>query len=209
MLLPELQRHFDGRWSDVRALDSACNEGWFAFEVAKLGAKAVVGFDAREVNIRKAQLVQSQLGIERVSFHVDNIFDVSPERYGTFELVLCLGLMYHLEDPMGALRRLRSVTREVVVIDTEVARAGAPIEIERGPKVGVVATSDAFAVVAEPEFQWNPLNSVTGISFVPNLPALKTMLKHAGFRDVTLAPPGPGAESRYASGDRVILVARV
>lgn len=209
MILPELKRRFDGRWSAIRALDSACNEGWFAFEVAKLGAKEIVGFDAREVNIRKAQLVQAQIGAENISFHVDDIFNVSPERYGEFELVLCLGLMYHLENPMGALRRLRAVTREMLVIDTEVARAGSTVDIERGPVVGVVTTDELFAVVAEPEFKWNPLNSVTGISFVPNLNALKRMLLHAGFGDVTIVPPPPGSEERYATGDRVILLARV
>lgn len=209
MILPELKRTFDGRWGNIRALDSACNEGWFAFEVAKLGAKEVVGFDARDINVRKAELVQVQTDAANVSFQVDNIFAVTPERYGTFELVLCLGLMYHLEDPMGALRRLRSVTREVCVIDTEVARPGSPIAVERGPKDGVVTTNDAIAVIAEPEFQWNPLNSVTGISLVPNLAALKTMLRHAGFRDVTAADPFAGCAGRYADGDRVILFARV
>jgi tRNA (mo5U34)-methyltransferase len=209
MLLPELRRRFDGRWGDVRVLDSACNEGWFAFEVAKLGAREVVGFDAREANIDKARLVKAQLEVDAVSFRVDDIFNVSPDRYGTFDLVLCLGLMYHLEDPMGALRRLRSVATGALVIDTEVARAGTTIEVERGPNVGVVATPDAFAVIAEPQFRWNPLNSVTGLSFVPNLSALTTMLRHAGFSDVALVAPGPDAESRYASGDRVIVVAHV
>jgi tRNA (mo5U34)-methyltransferase len=208
MVLPELKRTFDGRWGDVRALDCACNEGWFSFEVAKLGARAVLGFDARQVNVQKAQLVQAQTGTANVSFQVDNIFDVTPERHGMFDLVLCLGLMYHLEDPMGALRRLRAVTREICVIDTEVARAGV-IEIERGPKVGVVAAEEAIAVIAEPEFKWNPLNSITGISLVPNLAALKVMLHHAGFRDITLAEAPRDSADRYVTGDRVILFARV
>jgi len=208
MVLPELKRTFDGRWGDVRALDCACNEGWFSFEVAKLGARSVLGFDARQVNIQKAQLVQSQTGTPNVSFQVENIFDVTPERHGMFDLVLCLGLMYHLEDPMGALRRLRAVTREICVIDTEVARSGV-IEIERGPNVGVVAAEEAIAVIAEPEFKWNPLNSVTGISLVPNLAALKVMLLHAGFRDITLAEAPRESADRYVSGDRVILFARV
>jgi tRNA (mo5U34)-methyltransferase len=209
MILPELKRIYGGRWNTVRALDSACNEGWFAFELTKLGAKDVVGFDAREANVGKAQLVQSQTGVHNVSFHVDDIFNVSPERYGMFDLVMCLGLMYHLEDPMGALRRLRTVTRGVCVIDTEVARAGSTVDIERGPNVGVVTTSELFAVVAEPEFTWNPLSSVTGISFVPNLSALKMMLCHAGFRDITVLSPKNDSESRYVRGDRVILIAQV
>lgn len=207
MILPELQRKFQGRWASTRVLDTACNEGWFSFEVAKLGAKEVVGFDAREVNIRKAELVQAQAGASNVTFHVDNIFNVSPERYGTYDLVMCLGLMYHLEDPMGALRRLRSVATDFCVIETEVARAGVSIAIERGPNVGVVDTKEVIAVIAEPEFKWNPLQSVTGIVLVPNLAALKVMLQHAGFRDIRVAEPFAGCASRYAEMDRVILFA--
>jgi SAM-dependent methyltransferase len=209
MILPELQRRFQGRWGAIRVLDAACNEGWFSFEVAKLGAKEVVGFDAREMNIRKAELVQAQTDANNVSFQVDNIFDISPGRYGTFDLVMCLGLMYHLEDPMGALRRLRSVASEFCVIDTEVARAGVSIAIDRGPNAGVVNTAEAVAVIAEPEFKWNPVQSVTGIVLVPNLAALKTMLQHAGFREIRVAEPFPGCESRYADLDRVILFAHV
>ena len=209
MILPELERTFDGRWGTIRALDAACNEGWFGFEVAKLGARAVIGFDARRENVRKANIVRAQTDARNVSVRVDSIFDISPSRYGTFELVLCLGLLYHLEDPMGALRRLRSVSTGLCVIDTEVARPGPPISVERGPQDGVVTTDEAIAVIAEPHFQRNPLASITGISFVPNLPALKAMLRHAGFRDVVVADPFPGAASRYAEGDRVILFARV
>jgi tRNA (mo5U34)-methyltransferase len=207
MILPELERTFKDRWARTRVLDSACNEGWFSFEVAKLGAKEVIGFDAREENIRKAELVQAQTGADSVTFAVDNIFDVTPERYGMFDLVLCLGLMYHLEDPMGALRRLRSVASEFCVIETEVARAGVSIAIERGPNVGVVDTPEAIAVIAEPEFKWNPLQSVTGIVLVPNLAALKVMMTHAGFRNIRVAEPFPGCASRYADMDRVILFA--
>jgi tRNA (mo5U34)-methyltransferase len=209
MILPELQKTFQGRWDKTRVLDSACNEGWFSFEVAKLGAREVVGFDAREENIRKAELVQVQTGASRVAFHVDNIFDVNPERYGTYDLVMCLGLMYHLEDPMGALRRLRSVATEFCVIETEVARAGVSIAIERGPNVGVVDTKEVIAVIAEPEFKWNPLQSVTGIVLVPNLAALTVMLQHAGFRNIRVAEPFPGCASRYADKDRVIIFATV
>jgi tRNA (mo5U34)-methyltransferase len=160
MIVPELERTFQGRWGAIRALDAACNEGWFAFEVAKLGAREVVGLDARGINVRKAEIVQAQTGASNVSFQVDNIFNVSPARYGIFELVLSLGLIYHLEDPMGALRRLRSVAGELCVIDTEVARAGSSISVERGPKAGLVTTEKAIAVLAEPEFKWNPLASV-------------------------------------------------
>jgi SAM-dependent methyltransferase len=209
MMFPEIDRTFAGRWAGVTCLDAACNEGYFAFEIAKRGAKQVVGFDARDINIRKAGFVRAQLGVRNTSFRIDDVFKIMPERYGTFDLTLCLGLMYHLEDPMGALRRLRSVTRELCVIDTEVLRPGSHAAIDRGPKDGIIETDDVVGVIAEPEWQWNPLSSVTGISLVPNKEALLTMLKHAGFREVTQAQPYDGCADRYANFDRVILFARV
>ena len=38
---------------------------------------------------------------------------------GAFDVVLYLGVLYHVQEPLTALRRLRAVTREVAVIETE------------------------------------------------------------------------------------------
>jgi hypothetical protein len=109
---------------------------------------------------------------------------------------------------MGALRRLRELTRELCVIETEVARVDT-VTVDRGPVDGLMTTPDFLAIVAEPYFEWHPLASVTGISMVPSLSALTTMLKYAGFRDVTQAEPTPGAVERYKNFDRVVVFARV
>jgi tRNA (mo5U34)-methyltransferase len=209
MMFPEIDRTFAGRWADMTCLDAACNEGFFGYEIAKRGAKSVVGFDARDVNIKKAEFVRETLGVRNISFRVDDVFKIDPANYGTFDLTLCLGLLYHLEDPMGALRRLRSVTRELCVIDTEVARANSSATVERGPVDGLVETDQVVAVIAEPEAMWNPLSSVTGVSLVPSKSALLAMLKHAGFGEITQAQPTDGCNERYRNFDRIILFARV
>jgi tRNA (mo5U34)-methyltransferase len=208
MIQPELERTFAGRWDRTRALDIACNEGWFAFEVAKLGAAETIGFDARDINIRKAHFVQAQLETPRLTFRTQNLFDVDARREGPFDLVLCLGLIYHLEDPMGAVRKLRSLTRELCVIETEVARP-ANITIDRGPGDGLLTTEDAFVFMPEPEYQWNPLSSVTGAAIVPTLSALKSMLTLVGFKEIAQAAPPDGSAERYSAGDRVVLFARL
>ena len=215
MIFPRLEAMFAGRWRDIRCLDVACNEGFFAFELARRGAGQVVAFDARELNIRKAAFVRAQLGLTNVELRVDDLYSMTRERYGEFDITLCLGLLYHIEDVMGALRRLRAVTRGVLVIDTEVVRPGSRAIIDRGPAEGVVETEDVLAVVAEAGWQWNPLASVTGLSIVPNLSALRTMLQHAGFADVEVVPPPSGEVAgggcqvapRYRDGERVIIFA--
>jgi hypothetical protein len=209
MIYPQLDETFAGRWDMVTCLDAACNEGHFGFEVAGRGAQAVVGFDARQINIQKAEFVRARLAINNISFRVDDLFNVRPETYGTFDLTLCLGLLYHLEDPMGALRLLRSLTRELCVIDTQVLRASSSVSVDRGPREELVETNDVVAVLEEREWQWNPLASVTGISLVPNKSALVAMLRHAGFSEIRQIMPYSGAYERYANFDRVIMFARV
>src|SRR4029079_2596520 len=50
-----------------------------------------------------------------------DVLDLSPAAVGgPFDLVLFLGILYHLEDPLRALRRLRSVVGGLAVIETEV-----------------------------------------------------------------------------------------
>jgi len=41
---------------------------------------------------------------------------------GTFDIVLYLGVLYHMPEPLTALRRVRAVTRDVAVIETVAVR---------------------------------------------------------------------------------------
>ena len=41
----------------------------------------------------------------------DNVYRISAEHYGTSDIVLFLGLLYHMPDPLEALRIVRSVCR--------------------------------------------------------------------------------------------------
>ncbi len=96
----------------------------------------------------------------------------------------------------------------MLVIETEVARP-ATITIDRGPVEGLVTTEHVLAVVPEPQFTWNPLASVTGLSIIPSLASLRYMLELAGYRDITMVEPVAQGADRYATGDRVVLMARV
>jgi tRNA (mo5U34)-methyltransferase len=58
---------------------------------------------------------------------VADFLEVGPDEIGTFDVVLFLRVLYHLEDPLGALRHLRSLTRSTLIIETAaVAMPGDP-----------------------------------------------------------------------------------
>ncbi len=82
----------------LRVLDLGCLEGLYSVELARRGAR-VVGIEGREANIAKARFAQEALGLEGVEFVRDDVRNLSPEKYGSFDVVLCLGLLYHLDAP--------------------------------------------------------------------------------------------------------------
>ncbi len=209
MVFSWLDERYRDRWREMTCLDVACNEGYFGLEVSQRGAKAVVGFDARPGNVEKADFIRRHYGQDNISFYVEDISNLTPERFGTFDLTLCLGLLYHLENPMDALRRVRAVTRELCVIDTQVLRPSSPVTTAWITEDHLRETEDVIGIIEEPDAVWNPAASTTGISLVVNRSALLTMLRYAGFREVEQAPPFPGCFQPYATFDRIILFAKV
>jgi SAM-dependent methyltransferase len=116
-ILPDLTRGMDPR----TALDVGCGFGYFSAFMSEQGF-AVQAIDVRPENITEAKARYSNIG-----FAVRNIEDASVTDLGTFDLVLCLGLLYHLENPFRAVRNLFALTRKVCIIETMVAPFSAPI----------------------------------------------------------------------------------
>jgi SAM-dependent methyltransferase len=112
--------HLNGGFAGNRVLDIGCLEGYFSLECALHGAD-VVGIDAKEINLKKCEFVKSVLGVPNVSFMLGDAMDVTRERYGGFDAVLALGLLYHLDDPVSFLSRAAEVCDGFLVLDTLVA----------------------------------------------------------------------------------------
>ena len=112
---------------DATAIDLACSEGWFAHRLLEWGARQVVGIDVRPENIRRAELVRDHLGLDRrrLRFKTADVMKLRARQ--PFTVVLCLGLIYHLENPIGALRIARSLTRGVCIVESQLTEQTEPI----------------------------------------------------------------------------------
>lgn len=108
---------------NLRILDLACLEGAFSIELAMRGA-TVVGVDGREANIVKATFAKQVLSLSNVEFVRDDVRNVNEETYGRFDVVLCLGILYHLDTPdlFQLVEKVASVTDRAVIIDTQLSR---------------------------------------------------------------------------------------
>lgn len=200
---------------DARAADLACNEGWFSQRLLDLGAAEVLGLDIRDVLVRRAALVRDHLGIsaERLRFAEGDVLDATPAQHGTFDVVLVLGLVYHMEDPVGAVRRAFDLTRPggLVVVESQLTRNDDEVEYGWGVAGAYERTRGNFAVRFEHDQADNPLASSGGvISLVPSRTALALMLEAAGFTEIAFcaASAERGHDAQYVDGDRAVVTGR-
>ena len=99
------------------ALDIGCNAGFYSFELARRGA-SVVGIDNDEHYLRQARWAAERLELEElVEFRQQQVYDLarSEERY---DLVLFMGVLYHLRHPLLALDLVARRTRRLLVLQT-------------------------------------------------------------------------------------------
>jgi SAM-dependent methyltransferase len=106
----------------LRVLDLACLEGLFAIEYARQGAETV-GIEGRRANIEKAKYARDVLGVSSCELFQDDVRNLSREKYGTFDIVLCAGILYHLDTPdmLIFIKRISDVCERLAIIDTHVA----------------------------------------------------------------------------------------
>lgn len=108
--------------SELRILDLACLEGQYACEFAQHGARTVA-IEGREVNIRKADLAKRLLGLDNLQLLLGDVRDLARDTHGGFDVVLCLGILYHLDAPdvFSFVEKIAAVCDRLAVFDTYVS----------------------------------------------------------------------------------------
>jgi tRNA (mo5U34)-methyltransferase len=164
--------------SGLRVLDIGTRDGFFAFECERRGAE-VTAIDYMPPEETGFLVARELLG-SRVEFIQENVYELSHERYGGFDLVLFLGVLYHLRDPMLALDSVWNVARGRLIVETQViddALLTAPGEFKR-----LVDLSPELPPV--PLMQFYPGDALNGdptCVWAPNEACLKAMLEETGF----------------------------
>ncbi|MCI0720041.1 MAG: class I SAM-dependent methyltransferase [Acidobacteria bacterium] len=105
--------------SGLRVLDIGTCDGFFSFVLEQRGAKEVIAIDHKPVEETGFPILCDILQ-SRVEFHQDNVYNLSVDRYGTFDIVLCLGLLYHLRNPLLGLEKVREVCTDKLYVESHV-----------------------------------------------------------------------------------------
>jgi tRNA (mo5U34)-methyltransferase len=123
----------------------------------------------------------------KVEARVADFMTVDLETLGSFDVVLYLGVLYHMENPLEAMKRVQSVTRELAVIESEAV---------------VLLGSEQRAA-----FEFYPSNELNGdVSnwWAPNRRGLEGLCLAAGFRRVETIAPLPEAAGGKAESTEAV-----
>lgn len=208
MVFPEIKKYFGDDLSDVRCLDVGCHEGFMSFETAIL-VKSVIGIDIRKKSLEKAELIRQLKGIENVTFDHGDCYKLDKYFKNPFDLTLFVGVLYHLYDPVGALRNISQVTKKLCVIETQVIDEVIGGVAEWGCKDWLHDYKGTFALIDErSEFDsGNPEAGSYGLSLCPSVSALMFMLYAVGFKTIRMIPAPVEGYEQYVRGKRVVVFA--
>lgn len=192
----------------LSALDLASHQGWFAVNMARSGFGRVLGIDARRSHVDDSTLMGQIYGLGHLSFRQGDVHDQTAEDPGTFDVVLMLGLLYHLENPVGALRTCRELCNGLCVIETQIV-PGMSGFVDYGSYQYVRPLKGSFGIIDEIDDTHGPEASVTGICLVPSLEALVWLLHKVGFSSVDVLEPPEDAYEQLRYHKRVMVAAQV
>lgn len=170
--------HLPSSLAGQTVLDVGAWDGFYSFEAARRGARRVVASDSFVWTSRWGQdgfnLARRELGLDAlVEDRLIDVMDLSPTTVGTFDVVLFLGVLYHVPDPVGALRAVASVTEDLLLLETETSLNTIPFAAARLWPGNELSSDDT---------NWWSLNRR----------ALEGLLRRFGFSEVRVAYRTPG-----------------
>ncbi len=152
-------------------LDLGAWHGYFSFECERRGADRVLAVDNYAWNrfgMDEFLAARDRLGSKVEHLKVD-VHDLDAGEIGQFDLMLMLGVFYHLRNPLAALERIRATTRKLLICETHVLL---PFIHEKYPLVPFFPGDES----AE--------EKPREMCAMPTVEALRQMLLAAGYADV-------------------------
>ena len=107
-------------------LDIGCNAGFYSMEMKRRGADRVLGIDSDDRYLAQARLAGETLGYDNIEFRNLSVYDVGSlgER---FDVVIFMGVLYHLRHPLLALDLIREHVAGDILIFQSMQRGSAKV----------------------------------------------------------------------------------
>lgn len=159
-----------GDLKGLKVADVGCNSGYFLFKMAEQKPEIAIGFDPIERCWLQSGLLQGLAQLPNLAFVPTGLSTVDAFP-GFFDLVLCMGVIYHQRDPFTACKKLFAATKPGgrVILESLVIP---------GPGAHLLVPEERYAKMRN---AW----------IIPTGEALVNLLTRAGFKDPKLHSFGP------------------
>jgi len=160
-------------------LDVGAWDGFYSFECERRGAERVLAVDSELHSWGAFQtgqagfLLAHEVYNSKVEYRSMEMHELTVDSVGQFDIVLFLGVIYHVHYPHYILKNLGEITKELMIFET-----AALTDYEERPAMFIDKKS----------FKWHP-----------NIKGCYQLLKEAGFSDVEMVTPYPARSKVRAS----------
>jgi tRNA (mo5U34)-methyltransferase len=173
--------HVPGRLDGKRVLDVGAWNGCASFECERRGSSEVVALSLEDPQTTGFDWLKSVLEAERTRYVRRSIYDLDPRYLGTFDIVLCFGVVYHLRYPILGLDNLRRVAAGDLYLESHILDE-AVINFDDG-SIDTLASLARWAQGSK-LMQFYPTNELFSDRsnwWSPSASALKAILETGGF----------------------------
>jgi tRNA (mo5U34)-methyltransferase len=163
-----------------KVLDIGCNAGFYSIEMKKRGAARVVAIDSDDIYLNQARFAAEVSGFSDIEFRKLSVYDVG-QLGETFDVVIFMGVLYHLRHPLLALDMLHGIVDDLMIFQS--MQRGSPNIAPLDDNYPFWETSvfdhDGYPLMyfVENRYAGDPTNW-----WIPNRACVEAMLRSAGFR---------------------------
>ncbi|EPE7020328.1 tRNA 5-methoxyuridine(34)/uridine 5-oxyacetic acid(34) synthase CmoB [Campylobacter upsaliensis] len=146
---------------DKVVADVGCNNGYYMFKMLEFSPKQIIGFDPSLKYHLQFKLINA-LAKTNIKFELLGVEDL-PNYAVKFDVIFCLGVIYHRSDPIKMLK-----------------------DLKKALKLGGIVFLDTMYIESDEEIALVPQNTyskIPNIYFVPSIKALKNWCLRAGFKN--------------------------
>jgi tRNA (mo5U34)-methyltransferase len=185
---PHLPKDLAGK----SVLDIGCNAGFYSMEMKRRGAGRVLGIDSDDRYLAQGSLAAEALGYDEIEFRNLSVYDVGALGE-TFDVVIFMGVLYHLRHPLLALDLIREHVAGDMMIFQSLQRGSTEMaEVPDNHPFYVQGTHEAPPIFDEPgypklHFVEREYADDWTNWWIPNRACAEAMLRASGFAIETRA----------------------
>lgn len=189
---------------NLSAIDFASHQGYFSIELADK-FRAVLGIEMRRESLEQSKLIRKIYNLNNLNFLEADLTKLDSNTVEKADLVLCYGLLYHLESPIQVLRLASELTKKYILIETQIFPYDISGSLEDGHYQWQRPITGVFALC--PDYGHRREGGSTEYAVIPSLNTLINLLKDFGFNLVETIKFDSSDYEQFTRGSRVIIYA--